>query len=270
MPRANVGEIHLDYEVHGAGTPLILIMGASGTSAWWGPLVPLLARAFRVVVFDNRGIGLSDGADAPYSTLTMAGDTAGLMDILGIDAAHILGFSMGGLVAQELALRWPQRVLSLILAGTGDGAGTISDEIRALSRQAASLPFAAVLPMMPAMLFSQEYIQDHPEAVEAFKAAALARPVSSAVRLRQLDAIEAHRTRDRLAAITAPTLVLGGEKDVLVPIEHQREFAARIAGAEFAVLAGCGHLFTTQAPDATSRVLLDFLARHPGSAARPS
>jgi len=262
MPKAKVGDIHLYYEVHGKGEPLILIMGASGTTGWWGPLVPLLSQEFRVVIFDNRGAGNSDLPDAPFTTRTMADDTIGLMDVLGIDAAHILGFSMGGLVAQELARRHPQRLLSLIFTGTTDASAVVPESVRAASRQAAMMPMEQILPIMISMLFSKEFIAENPAKIEEFKARALEKPITSLGRLRQLDAIEKHDSADGIAQIKAPALVVAGQLDCLVSMEHQKDFAARLPQAEFKVVPDGGHLFFFQYPEQASAIFREFLKRH--------
>jgi len=263
MPKAKVGDINIYYEVHGEGEPLVLIMGASGTTAWWGPQIPLLSQEYKVVVFDNRGIGHSDAPDFPYTTKMMADDTVGLMDALGIDSAHIFGFSMGGLIAQELALNYPQRVVSLVLAGTGYGGSVLPEEARTLSRQAAAMPLEDIVHMMPPMVFTMEYVEGNPKAIEEFIVRVLEKPAPPHGRLHQTEAVDAHDTYDRLPHIKAPTLVIGGEKDGLVAIEHQKEFASRLENAEFVELEGCGHLFFLQKPEEVSKFVLDFLRRHP-------
>lgn len=118
MPEARIGEIQINYEEYGEGTPLVLILGLGQDLATWGFQVSEFSEHFRVIAFDNRDAGGSSRCNKPYTTETMAGDTIGLMDHLGIERAHLLGTSMGGMIAQQVALIFPERVISLILAST--------------------------------------------------------------------------------------------------------------------------------------------------------
>ena len=121
MPKVKVNDVQLYHEVHGQGEPLVLIMGLGANTSGWDMQIPALSREFQVVAFDNRGSGRSDKPPTPYSMRLFADDTAGLMDTLGIASAHVYGQSMGGLIAQELALSYPQRVRTLVLGSTSCG-----------------------------------------------------------------------------------------------------------------------------------------------------
>ena len=118
MPRTRIGNIEMYYEVHGSGEPLILIHGLSMDSSTWFDRVPLLSQKYQVVIFDNRGVGRTDAPNEDYSTEMMADDTAALLKFLNVDKAHILGFSMGGMIAQIVALKYPELVKSLLLNAT--------------------------------------------------------------------------------------------------------------------------------------------------------
>ncbi|HXR60807.1 MAG TPA: alpha/beta hydrolase, partial [Solirubrobacterales bacterium] len=132
MPKVVVGEHELNYERAGEGEPLLLIQGMSGTHLAWGePFLESLRERFEVVIFDNRGIGLSAPVDGPFTIVEMAKDTVGLLDALGIESAHVVGISMGGMIAQELALAWPERLRSLTLGCTycgGPGSRLMPEE----------------------------------------------------------------------------------------------------------------------------------------------
>ncbi len=121
MPIAKVGDINLYYEVHGKGEPLVLVIGYTSDGSQWGHIMDKLAEVYRVIVLDNRGAGRSDKPKIPYTAEMMAGDIAGLLDVLGIGAASVFGFSMGGMIAQEFALNYPGRLINLILGGTTCG-----------------------------------------------------------------------------------------------------------------------------------------------------
>lgn len=264
MPTIKVGDINMYYEVHGEGEPLLIIMGHSGTTALWGPTIPLLAREYRVIAFDNRGIGYSEAADLPLSTNTMADDAAGLLDALGIDSAHVFGVSMGSMIAQEFALNYPDRVVSLILGSTSYGSSHVPlpDEIAAFAEQMAAMSQEDFAKMLPAMLYTPEFMESNPQAVEETIGWLMEKPIPPHVRVRQSEAVIAHDTYERLPQIKAPTLVVGGAKDILFSVEYQRGVASRIPNAELVIWENLSHGFMLQNPEETIKVVLDFLGRH--------
>src|SRR5271154_6948812 len=140
MPLANVGDIELDYERGGSGPPLLLIMGMSGTALHWGErFLEALRRNFDVIAYDHRGVGASSRLEGPITIVRMAEDAVGLLDALGIDTAHIVGISMGGMIAQELALAHPERVRTLTLGCTycgGPGSSLMAPEVARRMRDA--------------------------------------------------------------------------------------------------------------------------------------
>ena len=121
MPKAAVNGINMYYEVHGKGVPLVMIQGFAGNHQAWFFQTPVFKKYYKVIIFDNRGIGKTDKSSEPYTIRTMAEDVIGLMDYLGIDKAHILGLSLGGMVAQEIAISYPERVIKLVLGSTFAG-----------------------------------------------------------------------------------------------------------------------------------------------------
>jgi 3-oxoadipate enol-lactonase len=266
MPKANVGGVNMYYEIHGEGEPLLLISGHSGTTALWGPIVPLLSRAYRVVAFDNRGIGYSEAPESPVSVKMMADDAAGLMDALGIDSAHVLGASMGGMIAQELALNHPARIISLVLACTtpgGSRAPFLDDETLAMGEQMAAMPQDDLAKVLVGLLYTPEYIESNPQVVEETVGLIMEKPIPPWVRARQTEACAAHDTCDRLPLIKAPTLVIGGERDNVIPPEQQKLLASEIANAELVMWKDLAHGFLGQKPEETAEVILGFLRRHP-------
>ena len=265
MPKVKVGDVNMYYEVHGEGEPLLLIMGHSGTTALWGPAIPLLSREYRVVAFDNRGIGYSEAPELPFSAKMMADDTAGLLDALGIDSAHVFGASMGGMIAQELALHYPEKVVSLILGCTSPGGSQapLPDAIAAFAEQMAAMSQEDLAKMLPAMLLTPEFMESNPHAVEEVIGWVMEKPIPPWVRVRQTEALVAHDTYERLPQIKAPTLVVGGEKDIAIPAEYQRLLASRIPNAELVIWEDLGHGFFLQKLEEVGKVVLDFLRRHP-------
>jgi 3-oxoadipate enol-lactonase len=200
----------------------------------------------------------------------MADDIAGLLDAIGIDAAHVFGISLGGMIAQNFALRHPGRITSLVLGCTlCGGSHSITDEG---SRGALNPELIEVLTpeerareMLP-FLWSQEFIDNNPELVEQQITLSRENPVDLTGYTRQMEAANTHDTYDRLPEIKLPTLVIAGDADRLIPYENSRIIASRIPGAELVILKGMGHGFYTEALDETSRVLIDFMRRHSSSA----
>jgi pimeloyl-ACP methyl ester carboxylesterase len=181
MPTTKVGDISIYYEIHGKGEPLLLIMGYGGNSARWFSVLDDFSKEYRVVVFDNRGTGRSDKPNVPYTIKMMAGDAVGLLDAIGIDAAHVFGVSMGGMIAQEYALSYPDRLMSLILGCTScGGAGAIPptpDAAKALFDPArGQLSDEERIRGTAPWLWSQEFIDSHPDIVNRFVTDSLKHP----------------------------------------------------------------------------------------------
>ena len=271
MATAKVGDINIYYEVHGEGEPLVLIQGYGGTSAGWFLHVPAFSKGYRVVIFDNRGTGRSDKPDIPYTMEMMADDVVGLLDTIGIDAAHICGVSMGGFIAQNLVLRYPERVISLVLACTNHG-GThkiaadteVVGRLVDVERRQKLTPEENLRELLP-FLCSQQFIDNNPDIIEQFVANRTEYPTPIHVLIRQREAIASHDTYDRLPMINAPTLVISGDADTLIPVANSRLLADRIRDAELVILENMGHGFMFEAADEFHKKMLDFLRRHPRS-----
>lgn len=265
MPTVKVGDINIRYRIHGEGDPLVLIGGLGGDLRAWGAHVPVLSREHQVVVFDNRGGGRTDAPDIPYSTKMMADDTVGLLDALEIDRAHILGTSMGGMIAQELAIAYPQRVRTLILVTTTASIrptmAFVLDVRDRMARDGVSQE-TLIRYTMPWMYTDRFF--ENTEQVQAMVDMMLANPNAQPdyAYARQSDASNRHDTRDRIGQITAPTLVLVGREDIIQPVKTCEEFAKGIPNAELVVLEGGGHALAGGVPDKFDGAVLDFLKRH--------
>jgi pimeloyl-ACP methyl ester carboxylesterase len=268
VPTVKVGDVNIYYEVHGKGEALVLIMGYGGSSAWWFPQVPVFSRQYRVVAFDNRGTGQSDKPDIPYTMEMMAGDLNGLLEVIGVDAAHIFGVSMGGMIAQHFALNYPKKAISLILGCTMcGGQHSITPDTEAMSalfdmeRMQRQTPEEMMRELLP-FLFSQEFIDSNRVFIEQFiaKTTEYVTPLHSYVS--QAAAIGGHDTYERLPEIKAPTLVIAGDSDRLIPVENSRLLASRIPQAELVILKKMGHGFNLEAEDAANKAVLRFLKRH--------
>jgi len=267
MPVNKIGDINIYYEIHGEGEPLLLIMGLGGDASRWYRIIPILSKKYKVISFDNRGVGQSDIPDIPYSMEMMADDAAGLLESFGIEAAHIFGISMGGMIAQHFALRHPEMVTSLILgctrcggehmvlAAAGGGNPLNPDLVRVMTAEERA---RALLPY----LWSQEFIDNNPDIVEEHVTMTTKNPVDVVGYTRQMEAADRLDTYERLPEITVPTMVIAGDSDLLIPAENSRIIASRIPGAELVIMEKLGHGFYSEANEETCRILMDFMERN--------
>ena len=248
----------------GQGEPVVLVMGLGYPSDMWFRVTPaLVAGGYRVLRLDNRGAGRTgDAPGAPYTVETMAADVLAVLDAAGEESAHVVGVSMGGLVAQEIGLSAPGRARSLVLGCTHAGAATAEWDREALAlladrgnltpRESAerSIPF--------------NYAEGTPrERIEEDWAVRLPLAATAAGYQAQANGTSAWSGLERLPSLRIPTLVVHGEQDRLVPVANGRRIAKAVPGAELTVLADANHLFLTDQPERTTEILLDWLARHP-------
>jgi pimeloyl-ACP methyl ester carboxylesterase len=254
-----VGDLDLHVEERGQGPPLLLIPGIPAVASDWGPLAKRLSPGRRMIAYDNRGSGQSTVTPGPYTTAQLAADAGALLDALGVDRADVMGMSLGGMVAQELAIRHPQRVRRLVLACTHAGVRHAASQPHATARAFAMrtadwgermrtlAPFAFAPGVDPAFLeaFIAKKARDvqDPDGYEAQIAAALA-----------------HDTYDRLDRIAAPTLILTGDQDLVIPGASSRALHERIPHAELVEVPHAGHLFFIERPDESARLVERFLA----------
>jgi 3-oxoadipate enol-lactonase len=248
------------WEEHGAGTPLLLIHGL-GYGRWgWQPVVDPLAERHRVVLFDNRGIGASDVPPGPYTVQEMAADALAVLAAAGIDRARVVGTSLGGMVAQQLAVEAPARVERLVLACTtpgGERGVPFPEPTVRLLEEAPTLDPAVALRRFVENALAPDA---PPELVERIYALRLANPPDPAGWEAQAAAAEAFDGYDRLGEISAPTLVLHGDADRVIDAGNAEILAARIPRARAEVFAGCGHLFFWEQPLRFVSVVGEFLA----------
>jgi pimeloyl-ACP methyl ester carboxylesterase len=268
MPNADIRGINFYYELHGSGYPLILIRGLGSTADHWYCQLPAFSEHYCVVVFDNRGIGRSDRPEGPFTISDMAEDTVLLMDALGIARAHILGISMGGMIAQEIALKFARRVHGLILACTYcGGAHAVQpspDIIQDLAESLFGRTQEAIQKGVRA-LFTGHTIRSNPDVVRRYgDVSARFLPVEEFL-THQIKAIQKHDTWADLIGIAHPTLVITGSNDVLVPPENSKLLAERIPNARLRMIENGGHQFLIEEPDAFNKAVLDFLGALPES-----
>ena len=246
MPKLKVNDIQIYYEVHGEGFPLIMIMGLGGNLDWWDPrMVQEFSKRFMTILFDNRGTGRSALSDRSHTIKLFADDTAALMDGLGISKAHVLGISMGGMIAQELVLNHPQKVEKLVLCSTLCGGekqvlpsmdvmGTLMVDRSARSQE-------EIVKMTIPVVLTEDFAKKNPDLVELMMQRALKAPISDESYRRQLGAILVFDTHDRLPQIKAPTLILCGRKDILVPPGNGPILAEAIPDAKLVYLERSAH-----------------------------
>jgi pimeloyl-ACP methyl ester carboxylesterase len=266
MPRAKVNGIDLYYEVHGQGEPLVMIMGFGGSSAGWIFQRRAFQKYFQVITFDNRGVGRSDKPVGPYSIGMMAEDTVGLMDHLGIEKAHILGVSMGGYIAQELAINHPERVRKLVLGctyarqddtgghspeyyrGMGLAEGCPADELR-------KIPIAKVLRAEFPLAFNSRLYR-----ICTFPFIGIyARRMATRGVAAQFQAIVGHDTLERLHMIQAPTLVITGTGDRIIKPSSSDVLAKKIPNARLVKIEGGPHAVFVGMRKRFNKEVLDFL-----------
>jgi pimeloyl-ACP methyl ester carboxylesterase len=268
MPEAQLRDIKIHYDVYGNGEPLLMIMGLGASSAVWDPdLVNELARSFGVITFDNRGTGQSEKPDAPYSIEMFADDAAGLLDNLNIPRAHIFGVSMGGMIAQEFALRHAPRVVTLTLGcTTAGGANSVPpppESLKVLTAPREGVSPEEIVRRGWPLSYTPSFIASHRDQLEAAIVRVLKHPTPPFAFQRQLEATYTLQTWDRLPQIDAPALVVTGAEDVLIPAKNSELIAARIPGAKLHIIPGVGHGFMHQGKDEFLRVFLPFAKEHP-------
>jgi len=252
------------YEEHGEGEPLLCVHGLATDTLGWVLQVPAFSKRHRTVVFDNRDVGQSSMAQAEYEVTDMAADALALADALELKTFHLLGVSMGGAIAQEMALAAPDRIRTLNLAVTFAGSGawgtslaaTWADRVRRSSRE-------QHVEELLLLTLSEELFEDaaklefarnmmlqnpHPQDPEAFS--------------RQLSASGRHDTRDRLASLTMPVHVIAAEHDLLVPVWKSDEIAALIGGSKLTVIEGAPHGVQFERAEEFNELVLDFIAEH--------
>jgi len=263
MPKVKINDIQIYHEVHGEGFPLIMIMGLSANIDWWNPhLIEELSKKFRLVIFDNRGAGRTDISDKKYTIKLFADDTARLMDALGISRAHVLGISMGGMIAQELVLNYHEKVEKLVLCSTTcGGPKSVSPSQEALEMLTAEknmLSEEEVARMIMPFLLTSDFIANNPDLVEFRIRQILKVPISNEAYIRQLNAIIKFDTYERLPQIKVPTLILHGKRDALMPPENASILAKAIPNTQLVYLENSAHELAEDLEKAIS-ILLNFL-----------
>ncbi len=246
------------------GEALLGITGFGCGSHLFEPVLPLFNDRFDCIVYDNRAAGRSTTPLVPTSMPEMASDAVRVLDALGVEAAHVHGVSMGGMIAQELALRFPDRVRSLVLQGTTPGGprstGPAAETLLSLAAQRVPLPRERKVKILTRQLFSDEYAAAQPDEVLAHLQRLGADRASVRGALQHFTASTVHDTVSRLGSLQAPTLVLHGSLDRMVSVANARLLAQRIPHARLAVVDGAGHLPLLEQPQSVRALILDWMA----------
>jgi pimeloyl-ACP methyl ester carboxylesterase len=257
MPLMRLNGVNINYQVEGQGEPLVMIMGFGARRSGWIRQIHFFRKYYRVITFDNRGAGKSDKPPGPYSTRMMADDTVRLMDLLGIEKAHIMGTSMGGMIAQELAINYPQRVTKLILACTYASQDETSGD---------TLEQAKFLQLSPGKKASAMVGLSFNKPLYRFTFGLLARIQAKFVGTSgtaglagQSEACRKHNTLDRLRLIAAPTLVIVGTGDRVIKPVSSEVIAGKIPNAKLVRVEGGSHCFPFEMKTVFNREVLNFL-----------
>ncbi|HDZ87628.1 MAG TPA: alpha/beta hydrolase [Nitrospirae bacterium] len=259
MPKIKVNGIELYYEKHGEGEPLVMIAGLGGTTNGWALQVQEFSKSYQVIIFDNRGCGQSNRPNMQYTIKLLTDDTANLLSTLNIQKANILGISMGGWIAQHLAIHYPHMIKKLILVCTSDRIYRIGEKIietwKILVRNNQK---KALVNELLIWTFSIDYFEKCPRDMKQLEIA-LSRSDQPILNLNQLDACLGHNASKEIANITAPTLVLAAEQDILYPPILSGPLVKKIPNVKFKVIEGSGHGVIWEQPEAFNKAVVEFL-----------
>jgi pimeloyl-ACP methyl ester carboxylesterase len=261
MPIADANGQRLYYEVAGEGEPLLMVMGLGADHLAWALQVPALGEHFQVVTYDNRDCGQSSYAEGPYEITDLAADAVALADALELDSFHLVGASMGGCIAQEIALGWPDRVRTLTLAITFGGAGAYSRKSgRMMAADVLRRTYEEQIDQMMLLCFSEDLF-DQEERITFLRQQMLANPHPQKPEgfARQAEATGRHEARQRLPSLKMPVHVIGAEHDILVPAWKSKELAELIPGAKLTIIEGATHGLNLERAEDFNAAVLEFL-----------
>jgi pimeloyl-ACP methyl ester carboxylesterase len=266
MPTIAANGINLYYEVHGHG-PLVVLIPGLGYDGWmWHKMIPGLAEQFQVISIDNRGSGLSDKPPGPYTAQMLAADVIGLLDAFGERKTHIVGHSMGGFIAQAIAIDYPERVDKLVLSATNFGGPRhvpITPQAMAVLTDVSGDPVERLRRGI-VVSTAPGFAEGNPQLIEGWVAYRAQHPIDAVGYQAQLMIglgllSEAASFEHKLGRVTAPTLILFGEHDAVVPPGNAELLAARLPNARVEILPNAGHFFPFEVPEAANRAIIDFL-----------
>jgi pimeloyl-ACP methyl ester carboxylesterase len=263
VPTVAVNGIDINYRLEGDGPEtLVMVNGlADDLETWAYQVEDFTAAGYRVLIFDNRGVGLSGKPDGPYTTDLLARDTKALVDVVGVGGFHLLGTSMGGMIAQEYAIAYPGDLRSLVLSSTYAAPGPFCARMFAMWADLApvlGVPF--VMRDVTLWAFTLAFFEQREDELREFEAAMAEGTQPLEAYLAQLSSIRNHDATSRLDRITAPTLVIAGEEDILIPVALSRRLHEGITASEWATTPG-GHASIWEHPKPFNEAVLEFIAR---------
>lgn len=264
MPSVRVNDIDIEYLLEGDGPEtIVMVNGLADDKESWGYQTPdLVAAGYRVLTFDNRGVGATSKPAGPYTTRQFAADTKGLVDALGITGFHLVGTSMGGMISQEYAIAYGSDLKSVTLSSTYAAPGPFCTRMfRMWEDLAPKLGVSFVMRDVTLWAFTLPFFETREAELQEFEAAMAAIPQPLEAYLAQLSSIITHDTTDRIGSITTPTLVIAGEEDILIPVELSRRLHQAIAGSEWTTTPG-GHASIWEHPAPFNAAVLEFIGRH--------
>jgi 3-oxoadipate enol-lactonase len=264
MPTANVNGIHINYQLEGDGPETIVLINglADDLETWVLQMDDLLGAGYRVLRFDNRGVGQTDKPEGPYTSRMLADDAKALVDELGLRDVHLMGVSMGGMIAQEYALNYGGDLRTLTLACTYAAPGPFCSRMFAMWHDMApvnGVPF--IMRDVTLWAFTVPFFEEREDEAKEFEAEMAAMDMSVEAYLAQLHVIQTHDTTGRLDRISTPTLVLAGEQDILIPVSLSKRLQEQIPGAEWATTKG-GHASMWEHPGEFNRTYLEWIGAH--------
>ncbi|MDO8526973.1 MAG: alpha/beta hydrolase [Deltaproteobacteria bacterium] len=263
MPFVQANGVKIYYELHGQGEPLVLIAGLGCDHTLWSEVIDSLSRQFQILIFDNRAVGQSEGYGHPFSIQELAEDTAALMTVVGFQKAHVLGHSMGGAIAQYMALNYAERVQKLMICCSASRFGLLAHIVlnTAVKFMQANVPIDLCIENMLPWVFSGDYLADakkrksamdrmlnnpHPQLLDGF--------------VNQVASAMAFDVVSRLSEIRLPTMVMATEQDILTPIEDARLTASGIKDARLVIIRDSGHSVMLEKPQEFVKEIVSFLA----------
>jgi 3-oxoadipate enol-lactonase len=252
----------LHWESTGAGDPVLMIMGLGLSGGAWWRTVPVLSRSLRVITFDNRGVGRSRARLPSYTTEAMADDAVSVLDAAGVEQAHVYGFSLGGMVAQQLALRHPRRVRALVLGATHPGgprAVRPSAEVIEFFRRRASMTAEDAARASVPFNYGPRCRREHADRIAEDIRRRLTYSFPEQAYRAQIVAATLHNSYRRLKRIEAPTLIVHGQEDRMVPVANAEILSERIPRSRLRILEQAGHLYSTEQPDVEEEIERFFL-----------
>lgn len=261
MPKIKVNDINMYYEVHGRGTPIVFIRGLGGDYRGWAPQIPVFSEKYRVVLFDNRGVGLTDKPQMPYSTKLFADDTIGLMDQLGIEKAHFVGLSMGGAIAQQIGIHYPNRIKSLVLAATFAKMNTFTRNLLSFFKKLAEEGRKDDLIENTLLwVYTPDFHEKRFVDLDRIKELMALNSQPPYAYVNQNLACQEHDTLNQLSQITAPCLILVGKEDILTPPTYSEILHKGIPHSKLVILERGGHGLFLEETETANQAVLDFLA----------